>query len=317
MSKKEPDNADWQSEVAACYEAIGDAQAAQGDAAAALRSFRDSLTLQERLAKADPRNTQRQDSLRTGLAKVDGLGVLFVRTRDWASALETYRAVLAIAQRLAEAWPDATEWRGNVSVATQQIGDVQAAQGNGAEALKSYRESLAIARRLAAGDPQNAAWQHHLLVAQQRVGNALSAQKDLGAALAAYRESLAAAERLAKLDSSNARWRKELESCIGKIGDLAYDFVLAHDFARALAAADEAIAAGPAMTWIHANRAHALMFLGRVDEARAVYLGHRGEKLDDGKAWEAEVLGDFAEFRKAGLTHPLMDEVEKTFSVRG
>jgi hypothetical protein len=26
------------------------------------------------------------------------------------------------------------------------------------------------------------------------------------------------------------------------------------------------------------------------------------------------VLEDFAEFRKAGLTHPLMDEIEKTFT---
>jgi hypothetical protein len=28
----------------------------------------------------------------------------------------------------------------------------------------------------------------------------------------------------------------------------------------------------------------------------------------------AAILGDFAEFRKAGLTHPLMDEIEKQFA---
>ena len=58
------------------------------------------------------------------------------------------------------------------------------------------------------------------------------------------------------------------------------------------------------------------MFLGRTDEARALYLKYRGQKID-GKPWETVVLGDFAEFRKAGLTNPLMDEVEKLFASAG
>jgi hypothetical protein len=30
--------------------------------------------------------------------------------------------------------------------------------------------------------------------------------------------------------------------------------------------------------------------------------------------WEQQVLLDFADLRKAGLTNPLMDEIEKTFA---
>jgi hypothetical protein len=57
------------------------------------------------------------------------------------------------------------------------------------------------------------------------------------------------------------------------------------------------------------------MFLDRVDEARALYLKYRGTKNVVGeKSWEAAVLEDFAELRKAGLTHPLMDEIEKQFA---
>jgi hypothetical protein len=61
------------------------------------------------------------------------------------------------------------------------------------------------------------------------------------------------------------------------------------------------------------------MFLDRVDEARALYLQYRGRIIADGsgKRWETDVLEDFAHFRKAGLTHPLMDEVEKTFTAGG
>jgi hypothetical protein len=63
------------------------------------------------------------------------------------------------------------------------------------------------------------------------------------------------------------------------------------------------------------NRAHAFMFLSRVDEAQALYLEYRSAKKVQGeKSWETVVLEDFAELRKAGLTHPLMSEIEKRLS---
>jgi len=60
------------------------------------------------------------------------------------------------------------------------------------------------------------------------------------------------------------------------------------------------------------------MFLGRVEEARALYLAHRGAKNVAGeKAWETAVTEDFAELRAAKLMHPLMDEIERLFAARG
>jgi hypothetical protein len=57
------------------------------------------------------------------------------------------------------------------------------------------------------------------------------------------------------------------------------------------------------------------MFLGQVNEARSIYLKYMGQqKVQGEKSWEAIVLEDFAQLRKSGLTHPLMDEVEKLFS---
>jgi hypothetical protein len=74
------------------------------------------------------------------------------------------------------------------------------------------------------------------------------------------------------------------------------------------------------MNWLdvrkseYVNRAHALMFLNRVDEARVLYLKYRGQKVEGDKSWEAAILEDFAELQKAGLTHPLMQEIEKVFA---
>jgi hypothetical protein len=105
---------------------------------------------------------------------------------------------------------------------------------------------------------------------------------------------------------------------ISEIGAVAYQLLFTRDFTTALETADLAISLSPKLIWVHGNRAHALMFLGRVDDARAVYLQYRGEpKVVGEKTWEQVVLDDFAELRGAGLTHPLMDQIEKQFATGG
>jgi hypothetical protein len=53
------------------------------------------------------------------------------------------------------------------------------------------------------------------------------------------------------------------------------------------------------------------MFLERSEEAKALYLAHKGKPIStvDSKLWERVIAEDFAEFRKAGLTHWMMVEV--------
>ena len=54
------------------------------------------------------------------------------------------------------------------------------------------------------------------------------------------------------------------------------------------------------------------MFLGRADEARDVYIGNRDKTWpdSDNKPWNAVILDDFRALRDAGITHPMMSEIE-------
>jgi len=165
--------------------------------------------------------------------------------------------------------------------------------------------------------PDDRTYQRDLAVADDEVGNVLVAQGKLDEALKSYRDNLAIAERVAASDRSNAQWQNDLQHSTDRIGSLAYKCVLARNFARALEASDLVISLSPDQIWLHTNRAHALMFLGRVEEARALYLRYRGGKMQNGKPWETVVLEDFGEMRNAGLTHPLMDEIEKRFAAGG
>ena len=178
------------------------------------------------------------------------------------------------------------------------------------EADQALRRYVELACR-AGNEPKTA-------VGLNGIGDVLVAQGKLDEALKSYRNSLAIRERLAASDRSNTQWQNDLHTTADRIGGLAYMFVWVRNFARALESSDLVISLAPDKIWLHTNRAHALMFLSRVDEARALYLRYRGEKnVQNGKPWETVVLEDFAELRKAGLTHPLMDEIEKKFAAGG
>jgi predicted Zn-dependent protease len=97
---------------------------------------------------------------------------------------------------------------------------------------------------------------------------------------------------------------------------LSWDALLARNNAKALAVAERAHKLDPSNVAIETNRAHALMFLHREMEARAIYRQYKGKPVytDNSKTWETVVAEDFVEFRKRGIAHPLMAEIEKQMS---
>jgi uncharacterized protein YecT (DUF1311 family) len=82
----------------------------------------------------------------------------------------------------------------------------------------------------------------------------------------------------------------------------ARDFKKAHDAAARSSNLDSNLVP-------ETNRAHALMLLGRTAEAKDIYLAHKGETLNS-KKWERVIAEDFALLRKAGITDPIMTEIE-------
>jgi hypothetical protein len=113
--------------------------------------------------------------------------------------------------------------------------------------------------------------------------------------------------------------------CDGKPGEqtawalqsVAWSALFAQEFPKALTAADRAHALFPDDLGIETNRAHALIFMERGEEAKALYLAHKGKPLSDkdNRLWERVITDDFEKFRKAGLTHPMMADIEKELGV--
>jgi tetratricopeptide (TPR) repeat protein len=138
---------------------VGNVQINQGDLGGALKSYRDSLMIIDRLAKTDPGNTDYQRELSVAY---NNIGDVQVEQGDLSGALTSYRDSLAIIDRLAKSDPGNSGWQFDFGISKERIGKVLAAQGDLAGALTSYRAKFEIIDRLAQSDPRNAGWQRDL-----------------------------------------------------------------------------------------------------------------------------------------------------------
>ena len=84
-------------------------------------------------------------------------------------ALESYRASLAIRERLGTADPSNAGWQRDLSLSLMRVALVQEAQGDAATALPLARDALAIFERLTGLDPTNAIWHQDLEFARSLV----------------------------------------------------------------------------------------------------------------------------------------------------
>ncbi len=95
----------------------------------------------------------------------------------------------------------------------------------------------------------------------------------------------------------------------------SYSALFARKFEFSEQASKLAIEANPDSLIPNTNLASALMFQGRVEEARELYLKYRGVQVGNQMSWEDGVLGDFDEFDKHGLSHELIDEIRRAFAM--
>ena len=110
LAQTDPNNTLWQDDLAVSYKGVGRAlmaqSMAQSNLAAALQSFQESFAIRDRLAKADPSNTDRQRDLAAAYTDV---GDALWWQRDFDEALKSHQHALAIADRLAKTDPINTD----------------------------------------------------------------------------------------------------------------------------------------------------------------------------------------------------------------
>jgi tetratricopeptide (TPR) repeat protein len=297
--------------AATTEEAIAAILEARKDFAGALAAARAAIALRRGLADDAPADATRR---RAELIDLNLAGRLANLSGDPKTSLAAFRDGLDIARTLA-ARSDARDLaRSDLALSLLLVGGMLSQTGDAAGAATTLAEGLPIAQALVAAAPTDAQYRRVAYFVALDLGDARLAQAGYTDALAAYVAARDAAAAALAANGQDAEAAARLKTSVAKIGLLANAMLIARDFTGALAALDQARPAAPEQNWLDLVRAAALMFLGRSEEARALYDKHRGEKTYGGKTWEAAALEGFASLRAKGLTSPLMDEVAASFA---
>jgi hypothetical protein len=291
-----------------------------------------------------------------GLLYDNGQGVAqdYVKAREWyekaadkgeASAMTNLGWLYANGRGVAQDYPKAREWYEKAAdkgeaTAMRNLGLLFA---NGQDVAQDYAKAREWYEKAAAKD--NSDSMNNLGVFYERGYGVTqdyakarewyeraAAQGNTSANVALERLPIHEAETAARYDEAlrleealAAKVEAEETKREGKPGEetalalhrVAWHALFAREFTKALTVAEQAHALLPDNLSIETNRAHALMFLERGEDCKALYLAYKGKLMSeqDARLWEHVIVKDFAEFRKAGLTHPMMAEIEKELGV--
>jgi tetratricopeptide (TPR) repeat protein len=309
---------DPQSFAAMSAEAIGRLLVDAGDRAGGLTNYQRSVAIREKLAAANPADTEEQVSLALSYSILGGLAL---ESHDKLAARDNFSKALAILKQLdreGRLAPDENSLMQSLEAAQERISAAQLLEaGDRTAALVHYKNSLAIVEKLAATDPGRVEWQRDLAQNLDMIADVLWADGDSTGAHVARTASLAIREKLVLMieEEETRSAGKPSSGTANALLSAAWQALFTGDFAKALAASERAVSLVPDDLSLETNRAHALLFLNRGDEAKALYLAYKGKTTSDNKAWEQIIALDFAEFRKAGLIHPMMAENEAVLGI--
>jgi tetratricopeptide (TPR) repeat protein len=174
LLSQDPNNNQWQHDLSVCYERIGDSQLAMGRQREALDAYQEALKGRRQLAKNIPDNAGFQRELAVSYVK---LGDALVGGSRFDDARTAYEQSLTIEKKVTDLGlpgQSGQDWRHDLSISYERLGDLMAAQNRLDDALAAYRESLNIRHNLTVDDAVNSSWQRDLSISYERVGDVLA-----------------------------------------------------------------------------------------------------------------------------------------------
>jgi serine/threonine protein kinase/tetratricopeptide (TPR) repeat protein len=226
---KEPQNADWQRDLASTWQNIGDVLDQQGkidDAdvmQSALKCYQESFRIRKEFADRYRRNSEWQRDLATSWEKLGD--VLYQQGKiDGAdvreSALKCYQESLRIRKELVDLDPKNTKWQLDLSFSYADLGDVSSTEEDSDKALAYYGEAKSIREKLARQDNGNVDLQRYLWICYAQIGHVLNARGELQDALKYYGDSLKITEELSTTEPNNAKWKRDYAISLERVGDV-------------------------------------------------------------------------------------------------
>jgi tetratricopeptide (TPR) repeat protein len=224
------------------------------------------------------------------------------------AALKTYEKAYETLKLITARNPRASAWHRDEAGVLETLGKLLLRLQNPDRAIEAFRRALSIREALAASFEQQS-WQIELESAYRRTSELMSA-------MGRPQDAFETAEHylLATALAPDTRTDKP-ERVARALGTLCWHALLAGNVARSVWAGNQGLMLMPGLDWVKLNYAHALMFSGETENARAIYL--KGLARDDvaASAWKVSIRRDFDDFRKRNMKSKLMVEIASRVGV--
>jgi energy-coupling factor transporter ATP-binding protein EcfA2 len=231
-------------------------------------------------------------------------GGVALEARDTATALRRYRQSADLG--------GLTEGQSlrlllNLYTSLGQVNTVLTAMDSTVSRIAVLRDRLALGHRMAALNDSTIYRTRVRLVVQDLAGGLETRAFELFSTDSFAEAARVAAEavtlrREAYASLQNATTIRELAWALG---NEAWYMLFARRADRAFEAAREGLRTSASETWIHTNEAHALLLLGRTDEAEQVYREWRGQRVGTRqRPWEDVIREDVGLLVEQGVMTP-------------
>ena len=154
---------------------MGDVYLKLGRTDEALKSYQDSLEINQRLSQADPSDSQKQRDISVSL---HSLGDVYLKLGRTDEALKSFRDGFEINRTLYKADPSDRQKQSDLSISFNRLGDVYLALGRTDDALRSFQDDLEISQRQCEADSSNHDCRRRLAFAHFNVATASIAQQN-------------------------------------------------------------------------------------------------------------------------------------------
>ena len=312
LAQSDKSNAMFQVVWADALKSKGNALLSVGEVDDALDGFQTEIAARQHLAAINPDNIDWQTNVLDARTRIAGA---LDKQGPSAAALDTYRQAIAEGERLLVRFPDNAQIVSSMFVPAGTICVSGVQKGDHVNAAPDCERALAVQRIRVRLEPDNAA-NSRLLHDLETMMPTLHLKA--ANATGRYSDALAAQERIvARVEAEEVKSKGQPgKDTADELATLAWQALLAGEPAKALGACDKSLALQPGDLTAEINRAYALMYAGRGEEARAVHAAHKDDVFPDGnKPWLEVVVEDFAELRKAGRAHPQMALIEAAFGL--
>jgi tetratricopeptide (TPR) repeat protein len=185
---------------------LGHVMEARGQLDAGARQYQDMLVLAQRLATAEPGNTDWATAI--GEAS-NNLGRVALLRGDLANAVAQYVASETIQMRLVATHPKDASRRDDLLTIHATLGRTQALAGDVQPGMDRLQRAVDMAAQLTALDPGNTDYQEHRALYAIQLGRLHRLTGDMAGAATFAREALVTFQGLTRHDADNALWQRE------------------------------------------------------------------------------------------------------------